>query len=520
MQSTANILVVDDDEKSLLAMEALLSGPGRKIVKARSGTDALRELMRQEFAVILLDVRMPEMDGFETAALIRQRERLRHVPIIFLSAVDTLESDVYRGVVCGAVDYLFKPVVPEVVKAKVAVFVDLFRMNERVKQQALEQSEARFHLAVEASPNAMIMVGKDGRIVLANAHAEHLFGYTREELLRESIEMLVPERFRGKHADFRASFFSYPKSRPMGAGLDLFGMRKDGSEVSVEIGLNPIQINDVTFVLVSIIDITNRKQTEQALRESEQKLRQQAQELEQQLIASGRLVSVGELSASMAHEFNNPLGIVLGFAQGLLTDMDPADPNYRPIQIISEETKRCEKMVRDLLEFGRPKSTDFILTEVEAIVDKTLEMISTRLYKQNVEAIKAIAPQLPRIHADPQQLQQVLVNLCLNAVDAMPAGGKLTLRAMQNSPDQMILAVADTGFGIDADTLPKIFQPFFTAKKWRGMGLGLPICERIIKSHGGRIDVVSEPGQGTTFTIHLPLNQNFAQDKQLEPEQF
>ena len=94
------------------------------------------------------------------------------------------------------------------------------------------------------------------------------------------------------------------------------------------------------------------------------------------------------------------------------------------------------------------------------------------------------------------------------------------MRAMQNSPDQMILAVADTGFGIDADTLPKIFQPFFTAKKWRGMGLGLPICERIIKSHGGRIDVVSEPGQGTTFTIHLPLNQNFAQDIQLEPEQY
>jgi PAS domain S-box-containing protein len=501
-------------------METLLSGQGRNIVKARSGTDALRELMRQEFAVILLDVRMPEMDGFETAALIRQRERLRHVPIIFLSAVDTLESDVYRGVVRGAVDYLFKPVVPEVVKAKVAVFVDLFRMNEQVKQQALDQSEARFHLAVEASPNAMIMVGKDGRIVLANAHAERLFGYTREELLGESIEMLVPERFRGKHADFRASFFAYPKSRPMGAGIDLFGLRKDGTEMSVEVGLNPIQINDVTFVLVSIIDITNRKQTEEALRESEQKLRQQAQELEQQLIASGRLVSIGELSASMAHEFNNPLGIVLGFAQALLTDMDPGDPNYRPIQIISEETKRCEKMVRDLLEFGRPKSTDFIWTDVTGIIDKTLEMISTRLYKQNVEAIKTIAPQLPRINADPQQLQQVLVNLCLNAVDAMPDGGKLTVGAMQDSSEQMILSVADTGFGIDADTLPKIFQPFFTAKKWRGMGLGLPICERIIKSHGGRIDVVSQPGQGTTFTLHLPLNQNAPSERPVESARF
>ena len=514
--STANILVVDDDVRSLLAMEALLAGPGRNIVTARSGADALRELLRQDFAVILLDVRMPEMDGFETAALIRQRERLRHLPIIFLSAVDTLDTDVYRGVASGAVDYLFKPVVPQVVKAKVAVFVDLFRMNEQVKRQALEQSEARFHLAVEASPNAMIMVGKDGRIVLANAHAEQLFGYPREELLRQSIDALVPARFREKHRDLRAGFFSSPKSRPMGAGLDLFGVRKDGSEVSVEIGLNPIQINDETFVLVSIIDISNRKRAEQALRESEQKLRKQAEELERQLIASGRLVSVGELSASMAHEFNNPLGIVLGFAQGLLTDMDPTDPNYRPIQIISEETKRCEKMVRDLLEFGRPKSTDFLSTDVDEVIAKTLEMISTRLYKQNVEAIKEIASDLPRIYADPQQLQQVLVNLSLNAMDAMPTGGKLIFRANQNSPGQLTIAVADTGFGIDAATLAKIFQPFFTAKKWRGMGLGLPICARIIKSHGGRIDVESEPGQGTTFTIHLPLEQHAAQSKDVE----
>ena len=123
---------------------------------------------------------------------------------------------------------------------------------------------------------------------------------------------------------------------------------------------------------------------------------------------------------------------------------------------------------------------------------------------------------MPRIYADPQQLQQVLVNLSLNAMDAMPTGGKLIFRANQYSPDQLTIAVADTGFGIDAATLAKIFQPFFTAKKWRGMGLGLPICARIIKSHGGRIDVESEPGQGTTFTIHLPLEQHSAQLKEVE----
>jgi CheY-like chemotaxis protein len=147
----ANILLVDDDSKSLAAMEALLSGPGRTIIAARSGTDALRRLLQQDFALILLDVRMPDMDGFETAAMIRLNERFRYTPIIFLSAVDTLDEDVVRGVSSGAVDYLFKPVVPEVLKTKVSVFVDLFRMNERMKQQAVKEAQALLAAVVESS---------------------------------------------------------------------------------------------------------------------------------------------------------------------------------------------------------------------------------------------------------------------------------------------------------------------------------------------------------------------------------
>src|SRR5438445_3488201 len=149
-EPTANILVVDDDVSTLLAMEALLSGPGRNILTASSGTDALRHLLREDFGFILLDVRLLVMDGFETVALIRQRERFRYTPIIFFSAIDTLESDVFRVAASGAVDYLFKPVVPQVLKAKVSVFVDLFRMNEQLKQQAIRQSEERFRLVVES----------------------------------------------------------------------------------------------------------------------------------------------------------------------------------------------------------------------------------------------------------------------------------------------------------------------------------------------------------------------------------
>ena len=143
-ESTANILLVDDDPLTLGAFEALLHGPGRSIVKAESGEEALRCLLREDFALILLDVRMPGLDGLETAALIRQRERSRYTPIIFLSAADTLHSDTLKGVSSGGVDYLFKPVVPEVLKTKVSVFVDLFHANERLKQQAVRLSEERF----------------------------------------------------------------------------------------------------------------------------------------------------------------------------------------------------------------------------------------------------------------------------------------------------------------------------------------------------------------------------------------
>jgi signal transduction histidine kinase len=248
-----------------------------------------------------------------------------------------------------------------------------------------------------------------------------------------------------------------------------------------------------------------RMRAEEALRQSEENLRNQAQELEQQLLASGRLVAVGELTASMAHEFNNPLGIVLGFAQGLLANMDPSDPDYRHVQIISEEAQRCEKLVQELLEFGRPKSADFAWMDVQEMIQKTLALVQPRASTGKVETDVKLEEELPHIYADPQQLQQVLLNLSLNAVDAMPKGGRLSINAKLDSPDHLTIAVADTGMGIDANVLPRIFQPFFTSKKRRGLGLGLPICDRIVKAHGGRIEVQSEPGKGTTFTIHLPV---------------
>ena len=290
-EPTANILIVDDDPKTLMGMEAMLSGPGRKIVVASSGHDALRQLLRHElFSLILLDVRMPDMDGFETADLIRQSERLRHIPIIFLSAIDTLERDVYRGAAKGAVDYLFKPVVPEVLKAKVSVFVDLFHINERLKLKAVQQSEERFRLLVDSMEDyAIYMLDPDGRVTSWNNGAERIVGYRQQEIIGAHFERFYTLEDQPQALPARALSYAASGGRSEQEG---WRVRKDGARFWANTIVSALLDERQTSVGFSVVmrDLTDRREAEEALRESEKKLRRQAEELEQQLIASGRLV--------------------------------------------------------------------------------------------------------------------------------------------------------------------------------------------------------------------------------------
>jgi len=518
--STANILLVDDDANSLVAMEALLVGPGRTIVKAQSGEAALRCLLRQDFALILLDVRLPNIDGFETAALIRQRERSRYTPIIFISAVDTLESDVLKGVSSGAVDYLFKPVITQILKSKVAVFVDLFHLNERLKQRAIQQSEERFRLLVESIQDyAILMLDPEGRVTSWNTGAERIIGFQHEKILGEHFSCFYTAEDQASGLPAQSLQQAELAQRYEQEG---WRVREDGSRFWANTIITALRDEQDGLIGFSVVtrDLTERKKVEEALRESEQRLRKQAQELEQQLIASGRLVSLGEITASMAHEFNNPLGIILGFTQDLLSETDPSNPNYSALKIINEETKRCEKIIRDLLDYSRHRSMEFRLTNIKEIIETTLDMVGSHLYKQKIQAVKELAADLPQIYADPRQLEQVLVNLYFNTIDAMPQGGKLTVTAKAITPSNgtpmtVEIAVADTGIGIEEKDLSKIFQPFFSMKK-KGLGLGLPISERIVRNHGGKIEVQSRPGRGTTFSLYLPLEQKFSDAKPAE----
>jgi PAS domain S-box-containing protein len=497
--------------------------------------------------------------------------------------------------------------------------------------------EEKFQLAVESAPNAMIMANHEGRILLVNKQTERLFGYTRGELLGQSIDALVPQRYRQRHGEYRGAFLSQPTVRPMGAGRDLYGLKKDGGEVPVEIGLNPVPTEEGLSVLASVVDITERKRAEKEVQESEEKFRaiaetmpdilfthrpdgwcdyanqrfyaytgmapgsangfgwitalhpeeverteskwmasvrtgapielrcrlrssneryrwfigrtqpvrdaqgkilkwfcawtdidglmraegvlratalryrKVAKEREEQLIVSDRLVSVGELAATLAHEFNNPLQIITGFTQDLLTETNTSDNHYQSLKIIEEAAGRCKKTINNLLDLARPDPARKEATDFAEIVRKSIELISSQLKQGGVEIEVEIPLVIPQIYADPQQLEQVLLNLFFNAREAMSSGGTLTIRAEVRPRDgatisdqEIMIAVSDTGTGIDAEDLPHIFRPFFTTKKGGGMGLGLSVCESIVKNHGGSIVTESTPGQGTTFFVYLP----------------
>ena len=260
-------------------------------------------------------------------------------------------------------------------------------------------------------------------------------------------------------------------------------------------------------------EIVERERIEVQLRESEQQLRRFSRELEQQLIESDRLIAVGELAASIAHEFNNPLQIILGYTQEVLNELSPSQPAHESLKIVEEETRRCAALIRNLMDFARPAQGSLRLSDVEPAIRAAVKITSSYLDKSRIKVVVDLDVNLPPIEADPNQLQQVLLNLFFNAAEAMPKGGCLAIRATTRSVSsgrgrkakELTLAVSDTGVGIESAALPKIFRSFFTTKQKKGMGLGLSICERIMKAHGGRISVESAPGKGTTFYLHFPL---------------
>jgi len=368
-----------------------------------------------------------------------------------------------------------------------------------------EPDNSAFEQFLDFVPDAIIGVDGEGRIVLANGHAEQMFEYDRDQLIGQRVELLVPGRFKERHPEHRQSYFREPRRRPMGAGLELFARRRDGTEFPVEISLSSLHLRGETIATAAIRDISKRAESE----------REKA--LQTQLDRARRLESVGQLAGGIAHDFNNILGVIMNYAEFVVDEVEPGSRAQADAEEIRKAADRAVALTRQLLIFSRREvAKPEVLFLREAILE--LENLLRRALGERIELSVQFDAETTPVEIDRGQLEQVLVNLAVNARDAMPEGGRLVIEVERAELDEEYaymhpdtkpgtyarLKVSDTGVGMDAEVAERIFEPFFTTKE-EGTGLGLATVYGIVTGAGGRIDVYSEPGVGTTIKVHLPM---------------
>jgi len=387
----------------------------------------------------------------------------------------------------------------------VATEEGLFVLASIVDISARRRADARFRAAVESSPNGMAMIDAQGRIVLVNRAVERMFGYRREELLGTSIDLLVPERFRARHPTDRGGFFSAPREWAMGAGRDLFGLHKDGTEIPVEIGLNPIETEEGMFVLSSIVDISARKTAEEEHRLLEEQLRQ-----------SQKLEAVGTLAGGIAHDFRNILNGIIGFGELIREQVTEGQATEDLAELLGFASRGTD-LVDRILTFSRRQQGTRRPVPLKPAVAEAVKLLRAAL-PMSLE-IELDIQEVPGVFADLASIHQAVTNLGTNAAQAMPAGGRLDVSlegfyvrdslARANPElhegEYAVLTVRDSGHGMDAATRARAFEPFFTTKPpGAGTGLGLAMVHGIMKEHQGAVVITSEIGQGTTVRCFFP----------------
>ena len=510
MSQRANILLVDDQPKNLVALEAMLEDMDVNLVMAESGMKALKHLLDEEFAVVLLDVQMPEMDGFETARLIRQREKARDTPIIFVTALSRNESNVYRGYSLGAVDYLFKPIVPEILKSKVAVFVDLFRKSQELRQQTEEFAalSRRNKLLLDSVAEGVIGVDAEGIATFANPAASQMTAYSVDEIVGHEIHPLLhPTDYTHRPDDtgdtclLEASMLS---ARRRFVEDDVFWTSKSVG-FPVEYTATPIVDAEgrANGAVITFRDVTERRAAAMAA-ENERRYRE----------AEAANRAKDEFLAMLSHELRTPMTAILGWVRMLrMGDLDP-ESTETAVDAIERSTSLQAQLIEDILDVSRIVTGKMRLKKEPIDLVKSLEQaVETVRHTAEDRQIRLTAEvegEIPELQGDGGRLQQVFWNLLSNAIKFTPDGGQVTAHLRREDGD-LVVEVRDSGQGIDKEFLPFVFERFRQANSTEsrphgGLGLGLAIVKHLAQLHGGTVGADSEgEGKGAVFTVRLPL---------------
>ena len=518
----ARILLVDDDERNLLAIKTVLDDVA-DVVVARSGEEALRHLLKGEFAVILLDVYMPGMDGYETAQMIRSREQTKRIPIVFLSAVNKESEHLLRGYAMGAVDYVFKPVDPLVLKSKVAVFVDLFQMRREIQrnaaheqrlldstiranaeklriEQELRLAEQRQAAILESLPMVIYLEDRDAatpripRFVAGNFHA--LTGFDFDAV--RANPNLWEERLHPEDRDRALAGLSSRRGAQAGA-FEYRWQTADGTwkHFLDQAVLLRDDMGNMTEFAGTILDVTERKA------------------LEAQLTHSLKMDAIGKLTGGIAHDFNNLLAAVLGGIGMIERRIKMSDDQKRIVDMTRHAAEQGTELVSRLLSFARRQTLEPAHLPIQRLGESVGDLLSHTLgglVRLNWQLPDGLWP----AYADASQLELALINLIINARDAMPEGGSITVtgenRALDIANetglapgDYVLLTVADDGAGIPPELIDQVLEPFFTTKEMgKGTGLGLSMVYGFAQQSGGTLRIESEIGAGTRVEIWLP----------------
>jgi two-component system, LuxR family, sensor kinase FixL len=353
--------------------------------------------------------------------------------------------------------------------------------------QELRQKQEINSGIINSATDAIVTINEDHLIVGYNHGAEQMLGFSRQEALGQDLSIIIPPPYRAEHKNYVRRYVATREARLIGKHVRLKARRRDGSEFPMSISFSVAEIRDNLYFTGIIRDIS------------------EYHEMEERVLQTERLAAVGNTVTHIAHEIKNPLLIIGGFARQLLKVPGLDDKSRHKLSIMSEEVSHLEEMVAEMREFVRRPPAHKRPGRLGEALGEALELFQDILAEKGVTVHRVETSPLPAVTFDPQQVHQVLINLLKNALEAMPGGGEITITTRVRGAYAEI-SIADTGEGMAPEVAANIFQPYFTTKE-KGTGVGLAVCQSIIQEHGGTIRVESTPGQGTTFTIQLPLGE-------------